>query len=38
MNPAPSKYSVKHFGKAYNRLKNRITTGLKKIELKEGAG
>jgi hypothetical protein len=51
MNPAPSEYSIekslKHFGKVYNLLRNRITTGLNEIELrvslrrgeqKEGAG
>jgi hypothetical protein len=43
MNPAPSKYSMYHvyllkIGRAYSQLKNRITTGLKKIEQKEGAG
>jgi hypothetical protein len=38
MNPAPSKYSVKYFGRIYNQLKNRTTAGLKKIKQKEGAG
>ena len=51
MNPAPSEYSIekslKYFGRAYSQLKNRITTGLNKIEprpvmvrgeQKEGAG
>jgi transcriptional antiterminator len=51
MNPAPSEYSVekslKHFARAYNQSKNKITIDLNKIELrallrrseqKEGAG
>jgi hypothetical protein len=43
MNPAPYKYSMYYvyllkIGRAYTQLKNRITTDLKKIEQKEGAG